>query len=112
MPETIDIDAEFELGEASLRAGLSSPRGAGVVHRRQTWLGELRRWSLAFHNMNDARVARLNAIWEGSLFGSRRVTWTPPGESAGSYRLVDGSLVIRQVSANTYSASLELAEAL
>jgi hypothetical protein len=108
--ETIDICAEFPLGEVVIRQGVNTPRSKGVVHRRQTWDGELTRWPLVFPNMNYGRAVRLRAIWNDTAQGARFVTWTPPGGTAGTYRIMDTELVITQQGENVYSSSLDLME--
>ena len=111
MAETLDVCAEFELAQVIQRQAVATPRDRGVVHRRQTWDGELSRYTLLWNNANDARVTRLREVWSKSLFGSLYINWAPPpGTTAATFRIVDQSLRIVQVSANTYTASLELEE--
>lgn len=115
---TFDLDLELPLGVVRERRSVWSQPQSGTVNRRQTQSSvaratskqERRLWDLRWSFALRRHYQRLKELSDLSLGGALSLTWTPPGESSLSVRIVPASITVRQNTANHYELAVTLQE--
>jgi|TARA_Y100000310_G_scaffold49260_1_gene45558 hypothetical protein len=89
---------------------LASPWQSGSLIRRTIDSRTLRRWSLEWTSASSAQAEELEAFHDSQKGAANTFTWTPPGESATTVRIVENTLHI-DGHHNHHQMKLQLEEA-
>jgi len=116
--DTFDVELELPLPVAHQRRGVQTSVKSGTSHRRQTQSSvarasgkrEMRIWSPSWQHGLRRHYDRLQELFDVSMAGALPLTFTPPGESALDVKIVRGSFVWAQRSANHFEMSIQLRE--
>lgn len=92
--------------------GLQTTEGSAVIHRRNVYPAGRKhrtRYRLAWDLLTQSEIDSLVSLFT-SLRGSGTLDWTPPGGSAGTYRIVEDEISVSHKSATIGTVAMTLEE--